>query len=239
MKAMILAAGFGTRLGELTKTTPKCLIPVAGKPMLEHVLSRLEQAGVKEAVINLHYLPDQVKEFVKKRSSALKIHFSEERILLGTGGGLKHARKFFEGEDSFLMLNADIYCDFELEKLCNEHCSRRGIATLLTMERQDTSYLAFSSDGALQGWKTESKQVLLSHEALSLRAFCGIQCLSKEIFEYMKTEADEFSIIETYMEAAKAGEKIFSLNLPARYIWSDVGTVDSLRALEEQLGRVS
>ena len=122
MKAFVLAAGLGTRLGQITKNTPKCLVSAGGKTILQHVLEKLKIAGINDVVINLHYLGDHIFQYLKNNNSfGMNIQFSWEETLLGTGGGLKEALKFYNSDESIIIHNSDVYTDFSLEKLIKFH----------------------------------------------------------------------------------------------------------------------
>ncbi|MDD2416473.1 MAG: sugar phosphate nucleotidyltransferase, partial [Parabacteroides sp.] len=138
MKAMIFAAGTGSRLKPFTDHTPKALIPVAGKPMLEHVILKLKEAGFDEIVVNVHHLGDQIIDFLTLNNNfGLEIHISDERdYLLETGGGIKHAARFLQGEEPFLVHNVDIVSNVNLKELYNHHLQTNPLATLLVSKRE-------------------------------------------------------------------------------------------------------
>ncbi len=237
MKAMILAAGLGTRLGSLTQSTPKCLIEAGGKPMLEHVIEWLKRAGVTEVVINLHYLSEQIVSFVEKRHQfGIKVSFSYEPEILGTGGGLRKASGFFSGEDELLMVNSDIFCTADLSELLNFHKQRKELATLLVSKRKETSYLVFDGSGHFAGWEKENGQrdLVENVEDLSSYAFCGVQILNARIFGYMQAFKPPFSIIQVYLEAARRSQRIGKYDLGDRY-WIDMGTPGNLKLLNDWL----
>ena len=237
MKAMILAAGLGVRLGALTSKTPKCLVSVGGKPMLEYVVGQLASAGVEEIVINLHYLPDQIEQYVRSRNSfGLKIYFSREEQILGTGGGLKKAVEHFLKEDSFLLVNSDVFTDLKLSELLDVHSDSGALGTLAVMKREESNYLLFSADDDLVGWERSGgkKEVVIDSTASRPLAFCGIHALSPKIFEFLKEEQGEFSIIQTYLSAARAGEKLKAFDLGDRF-WAYMGTLEGLSRLERHL----
>ena len=242
MKAMVLAAGFGSRLGEMSKTTPKCLVEVAGKSMLEHVVDRLRLAGVTEIVINLHHLADQVRTFVIERGNfGLKVHFTEESEILGTGGGLKNARKFFDAVPAFYVHNADIYSEIDLRALADAHRHTGAIATLATMSRPTSRPLVFGMSGNLVGWesKENSRGELLPYEGPLVRyAFCGVQVVSSAIFKYMEPLSGAFSTIRTYLEAARAGERVRAYDCGSAY-WMDMGSPEKLAELRRHLSKAT
>jgi len=137
MKAMILAAGMGERLHPLTNEIPKPLIPVANRPLIEYNLSLLQRHGIREVAINLHYLGELIRDHLGDGSRfGLKIHYSEETTLLGTGGGIKKLRSFF-GTEPFLVINADILIDIDLKDLVLFHRSREAFATMVLRPNPD------------------------------------------------------------------------------------------------------
>lgn len=239
MKAMIFAAGLGSRLGEITRTTPKCLVRAGGKSMLEYVVERLKAAGVDHVVINLFHLGEQIEEFVREKDSfGIRVDFSREETLLGTGGGLKKAAGFFAGDESFFVHNADVYCDLDLKILAGAHAGSGALATLVMMERQSSRCLLFDSHGQLAGWegtKESGETDLISEDPVLTRlAFSGIQMVSPRIFAYMRDEEEKFSIIRSYMKAARAGEKVVSCVMKDAW-WIDVGKPETLEQLRLHL----
>lgn len=232
---MILAAGLGTRLGKLSEQLPKCLMPIGHTTLLEHVVDRLKAVGVSEVVINLHYLPEQVKTYVReKKNFGIAVNFSLEPNILGTGGGLKQAQGFFGEKDPIIVHNADVYCEFDLSELIKAHSQHQAIATLAIMKRNTERALLFNSNCELVGWDnkgTEKNMILGAGERFG---FSGIQIVSPRIFEFMRNEAGSFSIITTYMEAARAGESVRGYDLGGNF-WIDAGTPERLEELRTRL----
>jgi N-acetyl-alpha-D-muramate 1-phosphate uridylyltransferase len=235
MKAMILAAGLGTRLGQLTHETPKCLLEAGGKTMLEHVILKLKQAGVRSLIINLFHLGDKIEEYLASRKNfGIEIEFSREKALLGTGGGLQKVEPFFQGEGDFILYNSDIYTDLDLRLLVEFHSAQKPLASLVTMQRPDQSYLLFCGS-QLVGWETPRAKTVLDRlpGVPAQLAFCGIQVLSSSIFKYMRDQAAPFSTIKVFLEAARAGQRILSFS-PKLY-WADMGTPEALEGLRKKL----
>lgn len=238
MKAMVLAAGFGTRLGALTQTTPKCLVKVGGKAMLEHVVDRLKQVGVRELVINLHYLSEQVQRFVEQRSGfGLRVHFSYEPKILGTGGGILHARQYLDGDEPFFVHNADIFSEVDLAGMfAAARAQPDVVATLAVMPRDTSRVLLFDREGELLGWRSGARTELAREggERIPL-GFCGIHVLSPAIFPLLEQHGGgEFSIISTYVHAARLGKRVRAYRVDGQF-WVDVGTPTQLEALCAQL----
>ena len=236
MKAMILAAGLGTRLGGITAAQPKCLVDVGGRPILAYVVDALTRAGATELVINLHYCGDQIRKWVKSHVE-LPTSFSEEPELLGTGGGIKQARKYLDGQDPFIVHNGDVYSEFNLTALLKAHNSNAALATLAVMQRQTSRPLLFdASSKALVGWSTPKAgehKISAVKNPLPL-AFSGIQVLSPDIFTWMENQTAPFSSIETYMEAATKGEVVLAHDYSG-YYWIDMGTPEKLEELRARL----
>ena len=237
MKAMILAAGFGTRLGELGKSTAKCLIEAGGKPLLEHVIDRLKLAGVNEIVINLHHLGEQVRSYVKSQSNfGLKVSFSEEQEILGTGGGILQAQKLLSGSADFIVHNGDIFSDVDLTQVLAAHRKESALATLVVQERAGSRPLLFSAEKNLAGWenKTTGEKQIVGVGPFTSYGFSGIQIISQQMFSYLSKRSGSFSSISSYIDAAKAGEKIRPY-IHSGY-WLDVGTPERLAELKAKLG---
>lgn len=231
MKAMIFAAGIGSRLKELTRDTPKCLMQVGDRTMLEHVVVRLKSAGVTAIAINVHHHAEKVTQFLhEKNYFDLEVLVSHEPTLLDTGGGLKKVAPFFAGEDSFLIHNADIYSSVDLAKLVERHRSLNAIATLAVMSRPSKRGLYFDPADKLVGWTGEQTPP----PCASLLSFSGISVASHEIFSHMGSES-EFSIIKTFLTAARATERVWGDRVPETD-WTDIGTPEQLEALRKRLG---
>ncbi len=231
MKAMILAAGVGSRLGELTKETPKCLVTVGDKTVLERVIESLKAAGVTEVVINLHHLADKVVSFAESRNHfGLKVHFSREESLLDTGGGLKKAASFFSGEDAFFVHNADVLSTIDLAALAARHRSRGAIGTLAVLRRPSSRGLYLDAAKTLVGWTGERDAAPTDAE---LFGFCGVSVASSKLFSFMPEEAT-FSLITPYLRAARATKLVWGEPCPEAD-WIDIGTPQQLAAARSKL----
>lgn len=207
MKALIFAAGLGNRLKPLTDTTPKALLPVNGKPMLEHVITNLIAAGFDQITINIHHLGQQIVDFLKENNNfGIEIHISDEReYLLDTGGGIKHAAKFLEGKEPFLVHNVDIFSNVDLKGLYEKHLDNGSLATLLVSKRKTSRYLLFDKDDKLCGWRNKETGEVKSYYPYfdpgqyDEYAFGGIHVISPEIFKYMEEWTGKFQIIQFYL----------------------------------------
>lgn len=225
MKAMIFAAGLGTRLRPLTDRLPKALADINGVPMLELVLRRLAAAGVKEFVVNTHSFHEQIEAFVRKMNLGLKISLSrEEAFPLETGGGLKKAAAFFGDGKPFFAYNSDVYSEMDLKALYAAHLGSGALATLAVRDRISTRKLLFDDTMCLKGRKGE-----LETAGLKPFSFSGIQVISPEIFPKMAEEG-VFSITGVYLRLAAAGEKIKGFEDKSSF-WCDIGDLERLEAV--------
>ena len=233
---MIFAAGVGSRLKELTKNTPKCLMQAGGKTLLEHAVERLKAAGVRAVMINVHHHAEQVQDFVRaQKKFGLQVSFSEESVLLDTGGGLKKAKEFFEGQTAFLVHNADVYSNCDLSALVAAHKAKRGVATLAVMQRYSSRGLFFNANMQLRGWTEEVPPYSPAKGSDQLLAFSGISVASSELFQYMD-DSDAFSIVRPFLKAAKTTERVWGHSIDGSE-WVDIGTPEHLKALQDRLNQ--
>ncbi|HYL46686.1 MAG TPA: nucleotidyltransferase family protein [Candidatus Limnocylindrales bacterium] len=239
MKAMILAAGLGTRLRPLTDTCPKALVEVAGRTMLEITLSRLRDSGARDVIINVHHFPDMILSFLKKNHNfGMRIEISREHVLLDTGGGLKKAAYFFlEGpntlESPFILHNVDVLSTIDLRRMVQFHTENQALATLAVQDRNTSRYLLFDEQSRLCGRRSAPDQKddqkcesVRSSQPVQALAFSGIHVISPRLFALM-TEQGNFSIITSYLRLAAAGEKILAFRAD-EYYWRDLGSPDNL-----------
>ncbi len=246
MKAMIFAAGLGTRLRPLTNDRPKALVEVGGKPMLEHVINHLAQAGFDDITVNIHHFGQKIIDFLESKNNfGLNIHISDERdLLLDTGGGILKARKWLDGDEPFLVHNADILTDLDLRAMMDSHKASGATATVLVKERVTQRYFVFDHDYRLNGWinkKTgETKPASLTYgegEMLE-RAFGGVHVISPTIFPLLEEFAqgnEVFSITPFYIgECDKC--HIHGYESPSPYNWLDVGKPETLEQANELFG---
>lgn len=239
LKAMIFAAGLGTRLKPITDTMPKALVPVGGKPLLEHVILKLKAEGFDEIIINIHHFGQQIIDFVRANNSfGIRIEFSDEREkLLNTGGGIKKAAWFFDDNQPFLIHNVDILSNVSLRKLYAYHQARQSVATLVCSERKTSRYLLFNpKTHDLNAWINEKTgevkpDATIQTQTLSKLAFSGIHVLSPAIFKAMENFPDAFSIIDFYLDlCTKESIQAFT---PQNLSLLDVGKIDSLDEAEK------
>lgn len=231
MKAMILAAGVGSRLRPITDEIPKALVDVGGVPMIERVVRRLQAAGVTELVVNLFHLGDRIVEFLASKDNfGIRIAFTREAELLDTGGGLKNAAWFFDDGRPFFVHNVDVLSDIDLPELLRFHQSFGALASLAVQGRSSSRQLLFDHDGRLCGRETPegmewAKGPVSNFERL---AFTGIHVIDPAIFPRM-TETGAFPITRSYLRLAGEGEKIAAYRADGSY-WQDIGSPQKLEA---------
>ncbi len=238
---MIFAAGLGTRLRPLTDHTPKALVSVAGKPMLERVILRLKDAGFNDITINIHHFGEQIIEFLRANNDfGITIHISDERaMLLDTGGGIKKARPFLESNEPFLVHNADILSDINLTELYRHHQKSNAEATLLVSQRQTSRYLLLDDTNRLHGWinkstgETKPEGLTFQEGQYKEMAFGGIHVISPSLFHYMENGewAGKFSIIPIYLSVCETA-RIQGYPLQ-NCRWFDIGKPETLAKAEK------
>ncbi len=249
MKAMILAAGLGTRLRPLTDHRPKALVELSGRTLLEITLSRLRTFGIHEVIINVHHFADLVIDYLKSNKNfGMRIEISREDVLLDTGGGLKKAAWFFledcarrassrgdstqpksnQMDELFLLHNVDVISNIDLRRMLQFHTENHALATLAVQTRETSRYLLFDDHLQLCGRGIEGHSPLATrHSPLATRhsplplAFSGIHLISPRLLP-MLTEEGVFSIIPTYLRLAAQGEKILAFRAD-QYYWRDIG----------------
>ncbi len=239
MKAMIFAAGYGIRLKPLTDTMPKALVHVCGKPMLQHIIEKTIQAGIKDIVVNVHHFPGQVTQFLNAHDNfGVNIQISDEREeLLDTGGGLLKASSLLEGSEPILLHNVDVISNLDINKLLDYHMKNDALATLVVRKRETQRYLMFSEKNILTGWKnikTQEQKVsrISQFEQSTPYAFSGIHVVDPKLFKLISSQG-KFSIIDTYLELAKK-HKIMGY-IDTSGLWVDIGKPGQIDIAEELL----
>jgi len=208
MKAMILAAGLGTRLRPITDTIPKALVEINGKTLLEHSIDHLNFFGVQEVIVNVHHFPDQIISFLKKKKNfGLKIEISDERDqLLDTGGGVKKAAWFFDDGGPFVIRNVDVLSNMDLAVMLDFHKKLKPLATLAVRNRETSRYMLFNERFELIGWTNvsngERKLSRKDFKRMHPLAFSGIQILDPSIIPLIKEEG-RFSLISMYLRLSR------------------------------------
>jgi len=238
MKAMILAAGLGTRLRPLTDDRPKALVEIAGRTLLEITLTRLRTFGVRDVIINAHHFADMIVEYLKtNRDFGMRIEISREEVLLDTGGGLKKAAWFFlenSSDEPFILHNVDVLSAIDLERMVRIHAENQALATLAVQERDTSRYLLFDEQFQLCGRRSSEKTEMARPAATTqARGFCGIHVISPRIFSLM-TENDVFSIILCYLRLAAQERKILGFRAD-EYYWRDLGKPDNVLQAAQDL----
>jgi NDP-sugar pyrophosphorylase family protein len=232
MKAMILAAGYGTRLQPLTDSIPKAMVPVNGMPIIELIIKRLKRAGFKDIIINLHYLGHVIRDHCEKNDHfGVNIQFSDEKDkILDTGGGIKRAAWFLDGDTPFLVHNVDVVSNIDLKAIYNFHLKNGGLATLAVKGKDSSRSLLFDQNWKIAGWRnsqTGIEKIIKGNRIADLISigFCGIHVIDPDIFKIIEQE-EVFSIITTYMRLA-ACHPIYGFPIENN-LWIDIGSHEKL-----------
>jgi NDP-sugar pyrophosphorylase family protein len=242
MRAMILAAGLGTRLRPLTDDRPKALVEVAGRTLLEITLARLRSFGIREVIVNVHHFADMVVDYLKANDNfGMRIEVSREEVLLDTGGGLKKAAWFFlqdehsgggrsaSDEEPFILHNVDVISTIDLERMRQLHFQSQALATLAVQDRETSRYLLFDERRQLSGrsgGRDQMPELVRPAQEVQTWAFSGIHVISPRLFAMM-TEDGAFSIINSYLRLAAEGENILSFRAD-KYYWRDLGRPENV-----------
>lgn len=243
MKAMILAAGLGTRLRPLTDERPKALVEINGRTLLEITLSRLREFGVREVVINVHHFADMIVEYLKANHNfGMHIETSREESLLDTGGGLKKAAYFFTensggSEEPFIVHNVDVLSTIALGRMVQFHNERHALATLAVQDRKTSRYLLFDDRLHLCGrqYRNDQPELVGACQPPQAFAFSGIHVVSPHLLAKL-SEDGAFSIINSYLRLASQQETILAFRAD-EYYWRDLGSPESLIQATEDLKR--
>jgi mannose-1-phosphate guanylyltransferase len=236
MKAMVLAAGLGTRLRPLTDTRPKALVEIGGLTLLQITLSRLRSFGVEDVILNVHHYGEMILDYLQaNRSFGMHVEISREDILLDTGGGLKKAGWFFAGSaQPFILHNVDVVSNIDLERMVQSHVSNGALATLAVKQRETSRHLLFDDQGLLCGRRRGLQSELVRRaENTEPLAFCGIHVISPRLL-LMLSEEGTFSIVDAYLRLAAAEEQIVSFRAD-EYYWRDLGRQESVQQAELDL----
>lgn len=231
---MIFAAGLGTRLRPLTNDVPKAMVVLAGKPLLEHVILRLKDVGVRRIVINVHHFAETIISFIKSNDFGVEIKISyESDMLLDTGGGLKFAKKLFIKDEPILIYNVDVLSNADISLLVESHKRSGAIASLLVRSSySDRGFM--QKDGFLTGWQNiltgEKRMSIDVFEESTFIGFTGIHILSYGILD-MIVEEGVFSIVDLYLRLAKDNK--IAIVIDDESLWMDLGTPESLALAEE------
>jgi NDP-sugar pyrophosphorylase family protein len=240
MKAMVLAAGLGTRLRPLTNERPKALVQVAGRTLLQITLSRLAGFGVHDVIINAHHFADMLCEYLAAHGTfGVNLEVSREDVLLDTGGGLKKAAPFFlrgGSDDPFILHNVDVISTIDLNSMLQQHRRTGALATLAVQPRETSRHLLFNDElelcGRRAGGGQEDEIVRAAHRLTPL-AFSGIHVISPRLLGMIREEG-VFSIVTTYLRLAQEGEKISGFRADG-YYWRDMGKPESITQVERDI----
>lgn len=230
MKAMIFAAGLGTRLMPMTLDKPKALVELNGKPLLQILIEKLLRSGIREIIVNVHHHSDQIMDFLHANDNfGVRVEVSDESsMLLETGGGINKVSWFFDDGQPFLVHNVDVISGVDLNALYADHLDSGALVTLAVKSRETSRYLLFDDDLRLCGWqhvKAGKEIIIHPKQALTRYAFSGIHVIDPAIFE-MITETGKFSIIDTYLRLAKTNTiRAYPHNSTD---WMDVGKPEDL-----------
>jgi mannose-1-phosphate guanylyltransferase len=235
MRAMVLAAGLGTRLRPLTADKPKALVEVGGRTLLEITLTRLRGFGIREVIVNAHHFADKIVDFLRANQNfGMHIEVSREDVLLDTGGGLKMAGWFFlEQEEPFLLHNVDVISTVDFSRMLQAHKTGNALATLAVQERDSSRLLLFDNGWRLCGRRAgreAAPQMVRDSENPFGLAFTGIHVISPKFISLM-TEEGVFSIVDVYLRLAGIGETVRGFRADEFY-WRDLGKVEQLRQAE-------
>ena len=235
MKAMVLAAGLGTRLRPLTDDRPKALVQVAGRTLLEITLARLRACGIREVIVNVHHFAHMVLEYLKTHDDfGMRIEVSQEETLLDTGGGLKKAAWFFL-EDShhnepFILHNVDVISTIDLGRIVQFHTENQVLVTLAVQNRETARNLLFDEQHQLCGRRTgrdPNTEIVRPAQQTQALAFSGVHVISRQLLKMM-TEEGNFSIIDCYLRLAAQGEKVLAFRAD-EYDWRDLGKPENVK----------
>ncbi len=242
MKAMILAAGLGTRLRPLTNDRPKALVELASRTLLEITLARLRAFGIREVIINVHHFADRVIEYLKAHDDfGMRVEVSREEILLDTGGGLKKAAWFLLEDSSgadepFLLHNVDVISNIDFAEMVQAHKANHALATLAVQKRDSSRQLLFGEHLQLCGRRAgrdREPEIVRTAARPEPLAFSGIHVISPRLLS-MLTEDGIFSIIPSYLRLAGQGEQIVAFRAD-QYYWRDLGCIEDLQQAENDL----
>ena len=237
---MILAAGLGSRLGEITRDTPKALVDVAGTPIIERFAHRLIAAGADRLIINVHHHAQRIIDFVRARNAfGVPVEFSlEPDAPLETGGGLLHAAPLFRRDAPFLVHNVDVLCELDLRSMYDKHlASKDALATLAVNRRPSTRYLLFDDDGLcgrIDRRVGARAELHAPCEEVHEYAFAGIHVITPVLLDRI-VEQGAFSIIDVYLRLTREGERITHYDI-GNAVWLEIGNPERLEAARQFFG---
>jgi MurNAc alpha-1-phosphate uridylyltransferase len=231
MKAMLLSAGFGTRLKPFTNHHPKALAEVNGKSLLQRNIEYLQQFNIYDVIVNVHHFAEQIIQSIQENNGwGSNIIISDETdAILETGGGIKRASWFFNNEENFVLMNVDVLTDMPLTEMISFHKQNKPLATLATTNRETSRYFLFNENDILCGWKnikTGEEKIMRNDASLKAKAFSGIHVINTNIFKIIKQQEIKFSMVDVYLSLC-AENKIMSFD-HSNTKFIDVGKPESL-----------
>jgi aminoglycoside/choline kinase family phosphotransferase/dTDP-glucose pyrophosphorylase len=221
MKAMILAAGFGTRLLPYTEKTPKPLFPIDGRPLLGIIIETLQQAGCRSIIINTHHLHQMIESFIAEQHYAVAVHTRHEPVILGTGGAIKNVTDFWD-DSPFMVINSDIVTDINLRQVYNFHLNHHHPVTLVLHDYPEFNEVTVDKEGFIEGFHDP-----ITNNSAKKLAFTGIHVIDPEILNYIP-ENVFFNIVDVYEKLIAEGRKIKAL-VPKKHYWEDIGTPEKYK----------
>jgi NDP-sugar pyrophosphorylase family protein len=243
MKAMVFAAGLGTRLRPLTNDRPKALVEVDGRTLLEITLARLREFGIREVVINAHYFAEKIVDYLKEHDDfGMQLEVSHEEVLLDTGGGLKKAAHCFagaakgDGDEPIVVHNVDVLSTIDLGRMAEVHVANKALATLAVQDRKTSRYLLFDEEMQLCGRRIgddATAEIVRASRQVKPLAFSGVHVISPRLLGKL-TEEGAFSIITSYLRLAGDGETISGFRAD-QYYWRDLGRPEDLERAAREL----
>ena len=242
VKALLFAAGLGTRLKEYTQDKPKAMVYLAGKPLIQQAIEHLKKFGITDITVNVFHFAEQVISFIEENNSfGIDIHISDERDqLLDTGGGLKKAGVFLKSDEPILIYNVDVISNLDLNVLLKYHLEQKALATLVVRQRETSRYLMFDQNLQLAGWKNFSNgETIISRPELFANAqplaFSGIHIIQPELLELI-IEEGKFPIMDLYLRLAK--DHSIKAFIDRSDLWMDLGKPEQLLAAEKLFAKI-
>jgi mannose-1-phosphate guanylyltransferase len=231
MRAMILAAGLGTRLEPLTNIRPKPLFPVFNRPLLGITIERLQEMGATGIIVNAHHLAKQVEQFIGGERWGVEVEVRVEPEILGTGGGIKNCADFFRDVPLFAVINADIYHTFDLRPAIHYHTVAENLATLILCDDPRFTQVGIDEQGRIVSIR--GREIQKSSSPVRVLTFTGIHLISPRLLDLMPS-AGYFDIMGFYIDLASRGEAVKGYHVPGGY-WRDIGRIEDYRDLHRDL----
>jgi len=236
MKALLFAAGLGTRIQEISKGKPKALVVLNNKELIVHAIEYLHKNKIEEVIVNIHHQSKMMIDFISNYKFPIPVTISDESdLLLDTGGGLLNVKDFFKSEDTFVIYNVDVLTNLDLSKMFEFHKATNALASLAVRDRNTSRYLLFNKNNKMIGWENvgSGEKILHSSEASERLAFSGIHILSTKIFSLLEDSERIFSITKSYIKLSK--EYLIQGYVHDNDYWFDVGKPESYYQAEKFL----